>query len=83
MRGTKKVNICTAEVAVTAAVLQFHHSVSAVYLVYELGVVVCDSVQAGVAEGAGQSGVSAQRGAAVGGEQTQIHPQNRLHEGQH
>lgn len=52
------------------------------YLVYELRVVVGDSVQAGVAKGARESGVSAQRGAAVRGEQTQIHPQNRLHEGQ-
>lgn len=64
-----------AEAAVMAAVLQW-------YLVYELRVVVGDSGQAGVAKGAGQSGVSAQRGAAVRGEQTQIHPQNRLHEGQ-
>lgn len=53
------------------------------YLVYELGVVVGDSIQAGVAEGAAQPGVSAQRGTAVWGEQTEIHPQDRLHEGQH
>lgn len=53
------------------------------YLVYELGVVVCDSVQAGVTEGAAQPGFTAQRRAAVRGEQAEIHPQNRLHEGQH
>lgn len=51
------------------------------HLVYELGVEVGHAVQGGVPKGAAQPGASAQAGAAVRGEQTQIHTQDWFHEG--
>lgn len=53
------------------------------HLVDELRVVVTNTVQGGVPKGAGQPRVPTQRGAAVRREQTEIGPEDGLHEGQH
>lgn len=62
--------------------LQHHHHHHH-HLGCELGVEVGGAVQGGVSKGAAEAGVSAQEGAAVRGEEAQIHTQNWLHEGQH
>lgn len=59
------------------------HTDTDLHLVDELGVEVADTLQGGIPKGAAEPGASAQARAAIRGEQTQIHSQDRFHEGQH